>query len=208
VKLRLKLGALLLALLLIAFSGVGRWLESSMLSHVLVEIPLLVFIGWALGKIFRRTLCVPLGWINAGGISGLLLASFTLGFWMIPRWLDASLVDSSVAGLKYASLVLLVGFPLALSWPMAHSITRAVVRIELLTMLFRLGWIYIISPVRLCNNYLIDDQARLGEGFLLIGFALAMTWLLPVFFGSVNAGSIGLNARTSSKQVSTSTRCS
>ncbi len=132
-------GLLLAGLALVVSSPLGIWMESSMVTHVLLEIPVLVLIGWALGAQFRKPLHRALCAINAGGISGLLLASLTLAFWMIPLWLDASLSDPWVAGFKYVSLVFLAGIPLALSWPMAHSITRALVKIEFLTMLFRLA---------------------------------------------------------------------
>lgn len=174
---------LLSTVAVIAFSPVGAWLESTMTTHVLLEIPLLVCIGVVLGAQLGSRCESALRYLNAGGISGILLASFTLAFWMIPRWLDTALSEPFVAGMKYTSLIALAGIPLALSWPMAHVITRAVVKIEFLTMLFRLGWLYLISPERLCNNYLLSDQVWLGKGFLVIGLALAVTWLLPVFFG-------------------------
>ncbi len=175
------------ALMSIVFSPLGEWLESTMVSHVLLEIPLLIFLGVGIGVQLKVHYPAFLLMINRGGICGILLATFTLGFWMIPRWLDASLTDPLVAQLKYMSLVCLVGIPLAMSWPLTHFITRAVVKIEFLAMLFRLGWLYLISPERLCNSYLLTDQVWLGQGFLLIGAALSVSWLLPVFLGDMNS---------------------
>lgn len=172
-----------LALLAIAFTPVGRWLESSMTSHVLVELPLLVSFGFILGKQQYARYDAGLKLINRGGIFGIIVVSFMLAFWMIPRWLDASLNNYWVAYAKYVSM-LTIGILLALSWPKAHPITRAIVKIEFLTMLYRLGWIYLISPERLCNNYLLSDQVWLGRGFLVVGLILAISWLLPVFFGA------------------------
>ena len=51
-------------------------------------------------------------------------------------------------------------------------------------MLYRLGWLYLISPDRFCNNYLLTDQIWLGRGMLVVGLALSLTWLIPVFVGS------------------------
>lgn len=167
----------------IAMTPLGSWLESTLVGHVLVEIPLLVAVGVVVGAKAAPRLDPILGPINGGGIPGILLGTITLVFWMIPRWLDASLTDASVGAAKYGSLIVLVGMPLAWSWTRLHPIARAVVKIELLAMLFRLGWLYMISPDRLCNNYLIHDQIWLGRGFLWIGFALSITWLIPVFFG-------------------------
>jgi len=42
--------------------------------------------------------------------------------------------------------------------------------------LFRLGWLYLVSPVRLCNNYLIDDQQRLGQILIAAG-AMLLLWI-------------------------------
>lgn len=167
-----------------ALTPFGSWLESTLVGHVLVEIPLLVAVGVVIGARAAPRLDSILGPINGGGIPGILLGTMTLVFWMIPRWLDASLTDVSVGAAKYSSLIVLVGMPLAWSWARLHPIARAVVKVELLAMLFRVGWLYLISPDRLCNNYLIDDQIQLGRGFLWIGFALSITWLIPAFFGS------------------------
>lgn len=169
----------------ITLSSFGEFLESSMPLHVLVEIPLLISIGLIISKVFYKPVNRFFSPINRGGIFGILLTTFVLAFWMIPRWLDASLTSEIVAWAKYLSLPFLVGVPLGLSWNILHPIARGVVKIEFLSMLFRLGWLYIISPDRLCNNYLINDQELLGKGFLIIGFILAISWLIPIFFGDL-----------------------
>ncbi|MGS2724154.1 hypothetical protein ACVBEJ_10450 [Porticoccus sp. GXU_MW_L64] len=169
---------------LLLFPLLASWLESRLFTHVLVEIPLLVFIGFMIGRRLSLPVRAVLLRVNAGGINGVLVASFVLAFWMIPRWLDASLGSPLVAWAKYLSLVVAVGIPLALSWPQMHVVARAVVKIEFLTMLFRLGWIYLISPQRLCNNYLLSDQVFLGQGCFVVGITLIITWLIPVFSGS------------------------
>lgn len=169
---------------MIAFTPLGRWLEATMVGHVLVEIPLLLAVGAVLGKRLAPVMVTPLQMLNRGGIAGILLCSMTLAVWMIPRWLDAAISDGGVNLIKIATLVGLAGMPLAWSWPRLHFIARGVVKIELLSMLFRLGWLYLISPQRLCNNYLLDDQIWLGRGFLILGALLGVLWLIPVFFGS------------------------
>lgn len=168
-------------------------LESSMASHVLIEIPLLILLGIGLGRIIRSLKPHFLLRFDSSGITGILIASFTIGFWMIPRWLDASLVDTEVAAAKFVSLILLTGVPLAISWERLGFIARGVVKIEFLGMLFRLGWLYLISPDRLCNSYLLEDQIWLGKGFLILGCAFAMSWIIPLFLTPESS----LNERTS-----------
>ena len=172
-----------------ALTPFGTWLESHLASHVLVEIPLLVTVGFVLGRGIEPRLRKALGPLNGGGIPGILMVTFALAFWMIPRWLDASLQAPEVAAAKYISLVALAGMPLAWSWDRLHPIARGLVKIEFLAMCFRLGWLYLISPDRLCNSYLIEDQVLLGRGLLVVGIALSITWLYPVFFGAWSAPS-------------------
>jgi len=169
---------------LICLTPVGQILERTLVGHVLIEIPLLVVAGWALGAAIKPYLHRALGYFNGGGISGLLLVTFTIAFWMIPRWLDASLQDPVVGIAKYTSLIFIAGMPLGLSWQRAGFITRGVVKLEFLAMLFRLGWLYLISPERLCNSYLISDQSALGQTMLLIGGLLCVVWLVPLFVGA------------------------
>lgn len=167
--------------LLIAVGPAGPYLEASLLGHVVIEIPLLISIGITAGNLIRPRIS---GALNMLSIPAILLACFTLAFWMIPRWLDASLNDEFIACAKYLSLPLLAGIPLALSWQILHPIARGVVKIEFLAMLLRLGWLYLVSPDRLCNNYLLSEQQALGNAFIIIGFVLGTMWLVQVFFSS------------------------
>lgn len=183
---RTALGALGLLLVIVA-TPVGPALAATMMGHVLVQIPFLVAVGLVLGRYIEPNIDGILQRWNAGGIPGILLASFAIGFWMIPRWLDGSLTSTATEAAKYASLVLLAGLPLAWSWARLHPVARGVVKIEFLAMLFRLGWLYLISPDRLCNSYLLTDQTWLGRGLVLVAIALSITWLVPVFFGDFAA---------------------
>ena len=170
--------------LVIAVTPAGSYLESFLLGHVLIEIPLLIIIGITAGSLMKPRWS---GVLNAISIPGLLLACFTLAFWMIPRWLDASLNNEFVASIKYLSLPLLVGIPLALCWHSLHPIARGMVKIEFVAMLLRLGWLYLISPNRLCNNYLLSEQQELGYAFIILGFAFGLIWLIQVFFVSADS---------------------
>jgi hypothetical protein len=42
------------------------------------------------------------------------------------------------------------------------------------------GQLYIDSPLRLCNAYLLDDQARLGTWLVTAAALLALGWLAQV----------------------------
>ncbi len=180
-------------LLLAVFLGclvmlVARWLEQSLVASLLIGYPLLVCFGYFLGVMALKRGSIVSLVEYSGGIPGVLLASFALALWMIPRWMDASVAILNIGIFKYLSLIFLVGFMLGCSWPRMHFITRAVVKIEFLTMLFRLGWIYVISPDRLCNNYLFGEQVLLGKSFLVIALLLTVVFCVPLFIAQDKCG--------------------
>lgn len=181
-------GAILWAVL--AVPPVRHALESTMTLQMLVQIPLLALAGGWLAQgapaWFERRLA---GW-NHRGINGLLLASLTGIVWMLPLAMDAALDNTWVALAKFLSVPLLVGAPIALSWPRAGFVVRGVVLVELIATAIRLGWLYLISPVRLCSNYLLDDQQRLGRILLGIGFGILLTLVWKLMWGHIDTAKI------------------
>ncbi len=159
---------------------VRHTLESSMVLQMLLQMPLLALAGWWFAQGAPDWLQRNLAVWDYHGISGLVLASITSLVWMLPLAVDASLNDPLVTLAKYMSVPLLIGAPIALSWPRAGFVVRGVVLLELIATTFRLGWLYAISPERLCSNYLLDDQQRLGQLFIGLGCAiiLALVWKL------------------------------
>ena len=150
-------------------------LESSMLSHSIVQLPLLALSGACLAHPRQReatsTMALPV----------LLIALFAGAIWMLPRMLDASLVDLRIEAMKLVSLPLLVGLPLAWSWPRLSDLARAFVWANLISMLLTLGWLYHAAPVRVCNFYLQSEQKTVGTALLLIAMSL-VAFLVPRVF--------------------------
>lgn len=175
-----KTPLILVSLIIVCVTPVADWLEQSMLRHVLIQLPLLVFLGYQLGKTRYFNLKI-IDQINEKGVAGIILVIFISLYWMLPRALDASLAEPAMALAKYLSLPLLIGLPLALSWNKLHPIFRAVVHIELLAMLFRLGWLYLVSPVRLCNAYQLGEQVLLGKYLLFIAVIISVFWCIKLF---------------------------
>lgn len=177
-------GAILWAALAVPF--VRHALESTMTLQMLLQIPLLGLVGWLLasgtpGWLERRLA----GW-NHRGISGLLLASLTGIVWMLPLAMDAALDDPRFAVAKFLSVPLLIGAPVALSWPRAGFVVRGMFLLELIATALRLGWLYLISPVRLCSNYLLGDQQLLGKLLLTVGFAIMLLVAWKLMWGHVD----------------------
>lgn len=172
-----------------AISGLLLWLlvavvfrsnlEDSMLSHSLIQIPLLAVSG---ALLVARTGSVP---TNPLALPALLLATFTSAVWMIPRMLDASLANSDVEIAKLVTIPLLIGLPLGWCWPRLHGLTRAFVWANLVSMLLTLGWLYKAAPVRVCNYYLLGEQQDVGTAYLLLAAAIVLGWLPTLFLGPV-----------------------
>lgn len=178
-------GALWLAL---ALPWVRHALEASMTLQMLVQLPLLVVVGCWVAALAPRRLRGALAAWNCKGISGLLLASLAALVWMLPRALDAALNLGWVEAAKFASVPLLVGVPLALSWPRAGFVVRGMLLAEAIAMTFRLGWLYLESPVRLCSNYLLDDQQTLGMLLLLVGGGAVVLLAAQLLWGHIELG--------------------
>ncbi|HEY8051336.1 MAG TPA: hypothetical protein VIE42_00840 [Steroidobacteraceae bacterium] len=178
--------AALLFLVLLA-PPVKHALEASMTMQMLVQIPLLVGVGLLLRAVLpERAVAVTASW-DYGGVSGLLLASFAAAFWALPRSLDAAVTAPMMASLKYLTVPLLIGLPFAVSWPRMSFIVRGVFLLEFIATLFRMGWLYLIWPDRLCNNYLLDDQQRLGQYLVLAGVALCILSGWKLLWGRFDA---------------------
>lgn len=177
--------AVLFAILLLP--PVRHGLEGSMTAQMLVQIPLLIGVGWLLPAALPRWLGEGIARWNQHGISSVVLASLAGMFWMLPRSLDAAVGEPWMAVAKFASVPLLIGLPLGLGWPRMGFVVRGVFLLELIATFFRLGWLYLVSPVRLCNNYLLDDQQRAGETMLVIGGVILAGILAKLLWGRFNS---------------------
>jgi hypothetical protein len=182
---RRSLGMALGLFAVLALPPVAQALQARMQLQMLVQIPLLAVAGY----LFRAALSGRWqerihAW-NPVGINGLIVATFVLSFWMLPRSMDAAVSDWLFTVAKFITVPLLVGLPMGLSWPRMNFIMRGVVSMELIAMCWRLGWLYLASPVRLCNNYLIDDQQLTGRYLLAAGVALLAWIALQLLFGHV-----------------------
>lgn len=181
--------------LALAAPPVREWIESSMASHMLVQLPLLAAIGWCIGSAWLRS--KPGGGgaralrlaqsFNAGGLTGILAASFVMVMWMLPRLLDLARLDGAADAVKFLA-VPAAGLAVALSWPRLPVIARAVVHLEVIATLLRFGWGYLAAEERLCLAYLADDQQLTGTFLIYAGaaYAVAAAWR-PMFGGAPRA---------------------
>ncbi len=171
------LGLVLLALL--ALPVARHWLEASMWRHMLLQFPLLLLAGALLAAALPPHLRRAVAGCNAHGIAGLVGLGVVLSVLMVPRVLDLALRDMGVEAAKCAAL-LLAGTGLRLSWRPAGLVLQGFFLGMLLPMMVVVGQLYIDSPLRLCNAYLLDDQERLGHWLIALAAVLALAWLAHV----------------------------
>jgi len=162
------IAGLALYLVLVA-PPIAAWLERTMAGHMLLQVPLLALAGGLVARGILGRHGAGLAGFNAAGIAGLLVAVFVAAVWMLPRTLDAALRDPLVEAAKFTSVPLLIGAPLALSWPLLPPVARAFVWANVISVL---GWLYRAAPDRLCARYLFDQQATVGSALLIIAVVL------------------------------------
>jgi hypothetical protein len=188
--------AAILGIAILALPPVRRGLEASMTLHMLVQFPLLV----AAGAILAGAL--PLRWRsrvqawNSHGITGLVAGALVLMLFMIPLLLDRAVVDGQVDAVKFVAL-LACGAAFRLSWQRAGLLVQAFYLGNMLPMTAAIGQVYMDSPLRLCNAYLLEDQARLGLGLIVLAVLAAAASIVHVVrTGALASGPRGIHPLT------------
>ena len=175
-----------LGIVLLALAPTRRALEADMATHMLVQLPLLALCGWWLAQALPRGVSRALTSWNRSGITGLLLASITGLFWMLPLALDRAIESPGFELAKFVSIPLLIGAALALSWPRAGFVVRAVVLAETIATAFRIGWLYLAAETALCANYLLGEQQVVGKLLLAAGGVVLLGLLWKLVWGHVH----------------------
>lgn len=181
-----SLVGIVLACMVVSLPPVSSVLQLRMSTHMLVQMPLLVALGyWAARLVMRQGLATARSGLLIRRFrgSGILLAIFTLMAWMIPRLLDMAVEFAGVDAMKVGSLVFLAGVPLGLCWPEIGGPLRGVLHLEALATLARMGWIFIETPQRLCLQYGLDEQRFTGQMLLSLAFMYTLYLLFIICRG-------------------------
>lgn len=181
----LALSALLLALAVVLRST----LVQSMALHMLVHIPMIlaggIFLGKAAAMAVTRAPCQSAAQKLAArvvdcdrhGVSGLLYASLVGLYWMIPKALDGVLLFPAAEASKFFSIIL-AGVCLSGSWTRADRVIKLFFVGGFCWMTAIAGLLYQESSTRLCNFYLLNDQAWTGRGLVILAVMIPVGWLL------------------------------
>lgn len=157
--------------LLLLFPPIIRFLEGIMISHMLVQLTLLVFSGWLVGDVVRRKLKRKLDIFNEGGVPGILFFLLITMYWMLPRVMDETLTYWYIEMFKFISLPA-SGILLRDSWRRLGAVGKSFIYLNYISMFGVMAWLYIDAPVRVCNSYLENDQKILGWGFFILTLAM------------------------------------
>ncbi|MFA9557949.1 hypothetical protein ACERII_11635 [Evansella sp. AB-rgal1] len=171
----------LLLFIVLALPPVSNLLESIMIVHMHMQMPLLIIAGFMMGKYLILRSPRFFDKYNNNGVPGILLFSIIMIYWMIPRTMDEALTMQSVQLFKFISLPFLAGVPLRDSWIKLTSVSKNIVITIFTVMFFAMGLLYTLSPEQLCNNYLIVEQITLGWGFITMAICMVIYLVYKAF---------------------------
>ncbi|MBB6454054.1 hypothetical protein HNQ94_002505 [Salirhabdus euzebyi] len=161
---------------------VSSLLESIMIVHMHMQMPLLIISGFLMAPYFLQKCPKFFEKWNQNGIPGILLFIIIVSYWMLPRAMDEALTIPFVEAFKFFSLPFLAGIPLRDSWKKLHSIGKDITFVYFILTFVILGWIYVAVDEQICNNYLMIEQKTLGWGSLATAAILIIYLLQLIFF--------------------------
>ncbi|WP_164216633.1 hypothetical protein [Virgibacillus sp. YIM 98842] len=172
-------GIILYVILLIP--PVLTFMESIMVTHMLLQIPLLILAGWLMGKaVIAKYNSFFEKW-NANGVPGITLVFIVTMYWMLPRAMDEALLFWPMEIFKLVGLPLLVGIPLRDSWHKLKGVGQSFIYLNYLPMFGLMAWLYIDTPIQICNSYLESEQRTLGWALFIITAAMVLYIIQHVF---------------------------
>ncbi|MEQ6377171.1 hypothetical protein RZN25_10100 [Bacillaceae bacterium S4-13-56] len=155
---------------------VANLLESIMIIHMHMQMPLLVLSGFLMARFFQMKFQSFFEKWNQNGVPGITLFVILWLYWMIPRAMDESLTLATVEWFKFISLTV-AGIALRDSWKKLSMVGKTIVYIFFTLKFLIMGYLYVIIDSQVCNNYLILEQKTLGWG----SFAMAICFIIYGF---------------------------
>ncbi len=152
-----------------------------MIIHMHMQMPMLIFTGFLIARIFQLRFPHSFDKWNSNGIPGIILFVIIVVYWTLPRSMDEALNEQSMEIFKFVSLPLLAGIPLRDSWKRIGTVGKNLIIILFTILFIGMGWLYIDSPVQLCNNYLVIEQITLGWGFVTTAICLVIYLVYTTF---------------------------
>src|SRR5690625_1995848 len=114
----------LLLYIILLLPPIIELLEKWMITHMLVQIPLLIIAGLLMGDYVKNKLPRLFLKLNENWIHGILLVYIVTTYWMITRVMDEAILHHSVETFKFISLPFLVGIALYESCAKVSSLAK------------------------------------------------------------------------------------
>jgi small basic protein len=152
------------------------WLCETMPRHQLIQLPSMILIGLILGKIFGNKIKLELQW----SISILIIAAFSVVFWMIPRSIDLAVIHADFNRLMHVDMII-TGF-------FIQSILKNTIPEVKITFLGMISSMTIATGIALtafnlllCSSFTIEQQKETGKLLIIIGILLYFFTLITFF---------------------------
>ena len=152
------------------------WLCETMPRHQLIQLPSMILIGLILGKIFGNKIKLELQW----SISILIIAAFSVVFWMIPRSIDLAVIHADFNRLMHVDMII-TGF-------FIQSILKNTIPEVKFTFLGMISSMTIATGIALtafnlllCSSFTIEQQKETGKLLIIIGILLYFFTLITFF---------------------------
>lgn len=161
--------------LMLLLPQLRQLLESRMLLHMTVELPLLLLSGVVASSLAsnRSRLGRLYDELDVHGLLGAALVAGMSLFWMLPVSLDVSLLSTPLRLAKYAGWWI-AGLALWRTWPRLDDESLVFFAGNMSWMLATAGLLYQASDARLCVNYLLDDQLMAGRALVFAAVLLGI----------------------------------
>jgi len=151
---------------------VDSFLDGSMSRHMLLQMPVLVVLGYTAGSIWP----MPNFRLASLGFSAVFFAMGSLVFWMLPRSLDTAVTLAWADQAMHVNM-LAAGWSLAIGLPRLPFHAKMAFGVYALAMALTAGVVYAAAVVPVCSAYSVRQQNEAGIGLLWIGGALFVVLL-------------------------------
>jgi hypothetical protein len=167
--------------ILLILPPVAQVLESMMIFHMHMQMPLIVFTGFLMARFFQIRFPKFFEKWNSNGFPGALLCIIVTTYWMIPRAMDEALNIPLMELFKFFSLAFLAGVPLRDSWKKLSSLGKDILIIYFTILFIVIGWVYLAVDQQICNNYLEIEQITVGWASLAVAVCMIIYLFIQKF---------------------------
>lgn len=165
--------------------GGAPWLESRMMLHMFVQLPLLLCGGVLFTMSLHTSTEDRPDWPLARVGGTLLFVTGVVSTWMIPRALDAAVEHLAVDAAKAVTLVL-AGFLGFEAWQRASTVVRLFVFGNTIWMTAVAGMLFLDTNERLCTTYGAGEQKQAGIALIAVAILAVLLTLRVIKVSDIN----------------------